>query len=114
MGRKTMIDVTRDDCLTLVQAAKLLPPGRGGRKVHLSTLLRWIRDGATSPDGRRIRLEGCRLGDRWIISREAIARFVAALTPEMDHAEPAPAPRTPGQRTRSAERAAAKLATIGI
>ena len=67
--------------LSLGEAAALLPAGRKGERCHLSTLLRWIQRGARGPTGERVYLEGVRLGGRWLTSREAIGRFVAALTP---------------------------------
>src|SRR5215831_15466946 len=86
----TLID---EQLLSLPQAARRLPPGRRGRPVTLSCLLRWILSGVPSPDGQRVRLEAVRLGGRWLTSVEALGRFAAALTPTLDG--PAPAqPRT--------------------
>jgi hypothetical protein len=99
--------------LSLSQAARRLPPGRNGRPVTLSCLLRWVLDGAPGPDGRRVRLGAVRLGGRWLTSVEALARFAAALTPRLDD-DPAPAPRTPKQRRRASDRAGKELDRVGI
>src|SRR5579883_403932 len=101
-----MIDTTSENLLSLAEAVKLLPAGRGGRRVHFSTVLRWVLDGAKGPDGTRVRLEGVRLGGRWLTSRQALQRFVEKLTPA---APEHPAPRTAGQCTRAAARAGAAL-----
>ena len=52
-----MIDPTdTEDVLTLVQATKVLPPGRNNARVCLSTLVRWLRDGVVGPNGNRVYL----------------------------------------------------------
>src|SRR4051794_36931031 len=102
-----MIDLLTEEILSLTTAAKKLPAGRRGRPVSLGCLLRWITTGAKGPSGERVRLEGLRLGGRWVTSAQALQRFAAALTPT---AEPEPIkPRTPGQRQRASERAAQQL-----
>jgi hypothetical protein len=102
-----------EDLLSLAQAAQRMPPGRGGRPVSLGTVLRWVVDGAPGPDGRRVRLEGCRVGGRWLTSVQALGRFAERLTPRFD-GELAPAPRTPGRRERETARAAARLEAARI
>ena len=69
--------------------------------------------GAGAPDGNLVKLEAVRIGGRWLTSREALQRFVAALTPRVDAAAPAP-PRTKEARTRSSERAATELKRMGV
>src|SRR5262245_5802633 len=108
-----MIDLSTESALSLTQAARLLPPGRGGRPVTLSCVLRWVLTGARGPSGERIRLEAVRVGGRWLTTREALQRFAEALTPRPD-APPAPAPRTAGQRARAAEKAGKQLEKLGI
>jgi hypothetical protein len=97
----------------LCEAARRLPPGRGDRPVSFSCVLRWITQGVAGPDGRRIKLEGVRVGGRWLTSVEALARWAERLTPHLE-ADPAPLPRTPGKRKREAERAGKTLEQIGI
>ena len=78
-----------------------------------SCVLRWAVHGARSPAGKLVRLEAARLGSRWITSRQALQRFVEALTPRTGAAPPLP-PRTPAKRRRASEQAAKTLENIGI
>jgi hypothetical protein len=108
-----VINLTTEAALSLAAAAKLLPPARNGRRCHLSTILRWVLRGAKAPDGTIVRLEACRVGSRWLTSREALQRFSERLTPRLD-TQPAPAARTHSRRRRAAERAAAELERRGV
>jgi hypothetical protein len=107
-----VLDLTIETPLALAVAAKLVPPGRNGKRCHLSTLLRWIVKGARSPDGRTVRLEAARLGSRWVTSREALQRFSEALTPALS--DTPTSPRSPTTRRRASERAAERLERAGI
>jgi hypothetical protein len=109
-----MLDVSSESTISLIQAARLLPPGRRGRPVSLSCLLRWVLTGATGPSGERVRLEAVRLGGRWVTSREALQRFAERLTPALSDTPTPPTPRTPTARQRACERAAAELERLGI
>jgi hypothetical protein len=109
-----MFDLRSEQVVTLATAAALIPPARGGKKTHVSTLLRWILAGGKAPDGSTVYLEAQRLPRGWLTTREALARFLAALTPRPGSASPAPAPRTPARRRRASERAAAALSRVGI
>jgi hypothetical protein len=106
-----MLDLTAEKPLPLAAAAAVLPPGRNGRKCHLSTVLRWITDGVKAPDGSLVRLEALRLGSRWVTSREALQRFAERLTPRQDDAQPPPSPTA---RRKAAARDAAVLDRAGI
>jgi hypothetical protein len=97
----------------LYEAARRLPPGRCGRPVSFSCVLRWITAGRPGPDGKRVKLEAVRLGGRWLTSEEALARWAGRLTPRLD-GEPLPHPRTPGQLSKANERAAKELEKAGI
>lgn len=108
-----MIDTTKETPIPLVEACRLIPPARRGKKTHLSTLLRWIMRGARNPAGDMVRLEAIRLGNRWMTSREALQRFAERLTPTADIAAP-PTPRSSTARQRASERAARELEKIGI
>jgi hypothetical protein len=108
----SVIDLITESALSLPQASRLLPPGRGGRPVTLSCLLRWILNGVRSPSGEVVRLDAIRLGGRWITSREALQRFAVALTPRLGNAE-APL-RTPATGQRASQRAGRQLETLGI
>src|SRR5262245_19598781 len=99
--------------LGLCDAARRLPPARGGRPVHLSCALRWITARVPGPDGQRVRLEGVRVGGRWLTSEEALARWAERLTPRLDK-DPAPPPHSSAKRRRASERAAAELERRGV
>jgi hypothetical protein len=105
------IDLRNETILSLNQAAKMLPPGRRGRPVTLSCLLRWVLDGVNTPMGR-VRLEAIRMGGRWITSVEALERFADQLTPNLDKTS-APTPRSVLSRRHAAERAGKQLDKIG-
>jgi hypothetical protein len=109
-----VLDLATESTLSLAAAARLVPPARGGKRTHLSTLLRWIVRGAKAPDGSPVRLEAIRLGGRWLTSREALQRFVERLTPDLDTVATVPTPRTPGRRQRASERAAQQLEKMGV
>jgi hypothetical protein len=109
-----MLDITVETPLPLNTAAGLIPPARNGKKTHLSTLMNWIRRGARSPSGERVRLEAVRLGGRWMTSREALQRFAEQLTPRLETPASTATARTPGQRQHAAERAARELNKFGI
>jgi hypothetical protein len=109
-----VIDLMTEAPIPLAAAAAIIPPGRNGRRTHLSTLLRWVLTGARGPDGSRVRLEAVRLGGRWMTTRAALQRFTERLTPRMGGAESTPAPRTSGKRLRASERAGAELERLGI
>jgi hypothetical protein len=106
-----MIDLKTEQLLSLCEAARRLPPGRRGRPVHFSCVLRWIMDGVRTPHGK-VQLEAIRMGGRWITSVEALERFAAAQTPDLT--ERPQLPRTPAARRRASERAAAELERFGI
>lgn len=103
--------LTQETLLSLTDAARRLPPYRRGRPVSVSCILRWILAGVKTPAGV-VRLEGVRIGGRWLTSSEALERFAAALTPNL--ADQPPLPRTSAARLRASERAEAQLQKLGI
>jgi hypothetical protein len=107
-----MIDLRNESTISLTQAARLLPPGRRDRPVSLSCVLRWVLDGVKTPNGV-VRLEAVRLGGRWITSVQALERFAARQTPDLERQAPA-TPRSAAARTRASERAARALERAGI
>ena len=108
-----MIDLRNETIISLAAAARMLPPGRRGRPVTLSCILRWILDGVRLKSGQIVRLEAVRLGGRWITSTEALQRFAAGQTPEPEDLA-RPLPLTPSARHRASARAAAELNKVGI
>jgi hypothetical protein len=106
------IDFHSETILTLGQAAGLFPPYREGRPVNPSTIFRWIVKGVKRWDGTVVYLGGVRCGDRWLTSREAVARFIEMQTPDVAGKRPLP-PTTNG-RKRAAIKAGERLTKLGI
>jgi hypothetical protein len=102
-----------ESLIGLNAAARRLPPGRCGKPVTFSCVLRWVQQGVPGPDGERVKLEAVRLGGRWLTSLEALARFAARLTPRLD-TQPAAGPGTLKQRQRANARAEKALREKGI
>jgi len=99
--------------IPLVQVSKLswLPRRRRGRKIHVSTVFRWMQQGI-----RGIRLEGVKIGGTCCTSEAALKRFFAALSaadPLCAATSPAPS-RTPAAGTRARRRADRELSKAGI
>ena len=111
--KQVITDILAGDGRSLSQAARRFPPYRQNKPVSLSTVYRWITRGVRLRDGTILRLEGARLGGRWLTSGPAIERFISRQTPNFD-TSPAPPPRTEAQRERAATRAAKALDDIGI
>lgn len=86
--------------------------GRGGRPVHPATLSRWIQAGVRGQSGARVKLRAVRIGAKWATTAAWLAEFVAATTAASGAGE-GDAPRTPAERRRAADAAAAELAAIG-
>jgi hypothetical protein len=106
-----MIDLANESLIGLAQAAATLPPGRRGKRVHLSTILRWVLKGVKTPTGL-VQLEAIRLGGRWLTSREAMQRFAERQTP--DYAQQIPTPRSSAASLRAALRAEEALIRMGV
>lgn len=84
-----------DDLLFLSEAAKLLPSSRAGKKVHVSTLFRWIHK-------KQLRGWWCPRLRVWKVSRADIEAKVREAEPvPWQHNDPPP-------RTRQAEIKAAR------
>jgi hypothetical protein len=114
-----MLDLKTETPIPLAEAAALIPPARGGKKTHLSTLLRWIVKGVRSPIGETVRLEAIRLGGRWMTSREALQRFAERLTPPLisftdGSLSSASPPLTLSRRERAAAQAGRELDRLGF
>jgi len=101
-----MIDTTTEQLLTLQQAADRIPISRGGAPCHPATIWRWIKSR---------KLEGTRIGNRWLTSVEAIQRHAERETLAALGVEPAPEVpvRTKG-RQRAIQHAEHEAELIGI
>lgn len=107
------IDITTEHVIRLTEAARMVGPGRQNRPTSVCTVYRWILTGLKSPSGELVKLEGIRLGDKWVTSKEAMQRFAERLTPDVN-VRSAPAPRTARQRQRAVERVERELLEAGI
>jgi hypothetical protein len=74
-----MIDPLTETLLSFPQAAELFAPYREGKPAHVSRLHRHRLYGY-----RGVYLEAMRQGGQWVTSKEAVARFMAALTAKLD------------------------------
>ena len=106
-GPASRDEVLSGSGLSFAAAAKLLPSTRGGRPVHSATSWRWALQGVRLPDGRKLRLGAVKVSGHFATSRQALARFIDAQTPDLD-ADPCPgaaAARPPAQGQRGGRRA---------
>lgn len=112
---QVLTEIQSGDGLSLSAAGRLFPGHRGGASVDPSTVFRWVTKGTRTTDGRAVKLEAARVGGRWLTSRGAVGRFVAALTDAaIPGATPAtPESRAPTARARATERAVAALKKMG-
>ena len=83
-------DIESDPFLSLSFAANLLPGERPGRGVSPATIYRWGTKGLPLPDGRVVKLAIWRIGRKWVTTRGALARFIAAQQPVVNEPPPSP------------------------
>lgn len=105
-------EISQGQGLYLSEACGLLPRYRRGAKVTIGCLVRWITSGVKGHDGITVKLEAARLANRWITTRSAIARFLAAQSPNIENRPIKPS--SPAKRQRAADRAARDLEKLGI
>lgn len=112
---QVLAEIQTGDGLSLSAAGRLFPGHRANGTVDPSTVVRWLTKGMRTGDGRVVKLDAVRVGGRWLTSRGAVARFVAALTAAADPTSAAttPTPRTPAARNRASEKAAESLKKMG-
>ena len=106
-----MIDISREETFSLLDAAKRLPCRRAGKRPNIATLYRWAQIGC-----RGIKLEVINIGATKCTSMEALQRFFDALTEQSQErsAPAAMATRMTPERRRQIEAAAEKLRAAGI
>lgn len=104
-----MIDITKESLISLADAARLLPARRAGKKVHVSCVYRWTATGC-----KGVTLDSVQIGGTRCTSREALGRFVVALTERSGVAPRATPAPTPKARRRAMRRAEAVLDRAGI
>jgi hypothetical protein len=112
---RVLTEIQSGGGLSLSAAGRLFPGHRANGSVDPSTVFRWITKGMRTAGGQTVKLEAVRVGGRWITSRGAVARFVAALTTAADPVSTTPSPprRTSAARRRASEKAAATLKSMG-
>jgi hypothetical protein len=98
--------VLTEEQLTLAQAAEICGRTR-------QTVLTWVRSGTRSPRGERVILEALMLPGRWITSREALCRFLAAFASD-PQADPGPRELTAAERKRESARCWPILESLGV
>ena len=87
-----MLDLTTETTISLADATRLVPPGRGGKPLPFKYCFALGSAAREAPDGQLVRLQAVRLGGKWVTSRESLQRLRRALTPRLDDA-PAATPR---------------------
>ncbi len=70
-----MIESSQESLLSFAEVTRVVPPRRGGKRLHIATVYRWARHGC-----RGVRLETIQIGGSSFTSREALERFYQALT----------------------------------
>jgi hypothetical protein len=102
-----MIDSTRENLLSLTEAANRLPIRRGGKRPHVSCLYRWTTSGC-----RGVVLESISIGGTRCTSAEAMQRFFDRLS--QPPAESAPPGQAQAIRMKLNEEAARQLERLGV
>jgi DNA-binding XRE family transcriptional regulator len=102
-------EIANGQDMSLQEAARILPSSRSGVRAHFSTIFRWVLKGVKLPDGQNVKLEAARLGGKWVTTKAALMRFMAAQTPNPDQPSPLRHVRTPTQRQRHLERVEREL-----
>jgi hypothetical protein len=101
-----VIDPTREELASLNLARRWFPPLRKNKRPDLTTLYRWTKGGC-----RGVVLESVQVGGTRCTSREAVARFIAALS-ELS-SSPVPV-RSSRARARANEKAEEELDRLGL
>jgi hypothetical protein len=78
------IDPATEVLRPLADAARQLPPLRGGKPVWPSTVWRWATRGIRDRNGAVVRLEIIKLGGTCCTSEQALTRFFRALTEDAE------------------------------
>ncbi|WP_169973105.1 DUF1580 domain-containing protein [Tautonia rosea] len=112
-----MIELSLETLIPIGQVPDLIPSSRAGKRVHVSTIWRWVLAGV-----RGVQLETVTIGGSRYTSREAVQRFVERLSEARERGlggsqgDPTPTARnrrTEAQRLRDSERAARELEKAG-
>lgn len=88
------------DLIPLADVPRILPPRRGGKRIHPSCVFRWASEGVLGCKLRWISMGRCR-----VTRREWLEEFFAQVAAARD---PAAAPESEGARRRPPARRAAQ------
>jgi hypothetical protein len=99
-----MIQLQVEQLVALGEVPQVLPRRGQGKRLHVSSVYRWVTRGV-----RGILLETLRVGGSTYTSLEALQRFAERLSPRSQGAAPA----NPGQRRRAVARAT-QLAQLAL
>jgi hypothetical protein len=102
-----MIDVNKEDLLTLTEATTLLP-GRSGKHRSLPTLYRWCSIGVRR-NNVLVKLDSIVIGGARYTSREALTRFITSCNEVRGEKTGCPLPRSLQKRYREAKKAGKEL-----
>ncbi len=71
-----------EPCLykSLAEIASRLPSTKNGKKLHVTTLSKWITEGARDASGQIVRLEARRYPGGWKLTDRAVEEFLERLT----------------------------------
>jgi hypothetical protein len=75
-----MINALNEELIDLREATVLPPFRRRGKPAHIASIYRYVQRGARAVNGERVRLETIRTPSGMKTSREAVERFLHALT----------------------------------
>ena len=75
-----MISIVNENLIPMNKVGDYCPPRRAGKRVHLTTALRWAQAGCRTVDGERVKLETIRIGASTCTSVEALQRFFNRLS----------------------------------
>jgi hypothetical protein len=101
-----MIDLLTEDVIDTQESADFMAELTRS-KTHPRTIIQLIRCGSNG-----VRLEGLKLGKKWVTSRQAIQRFAEALTAKTMNR---PIPSSDSQaRSKAHERADRELSAAGL
>lgn len=106
------IDVFHEKVISLKEAAKRLPKTARNKKIHISTLHRWIQRGLQNKHGLVVRLESIKIGGNICTSLEALQRFFEQISDAVDPV--AAKPITSRERLRQIREAERILDEAGI
>jgi hypothetical protein len=81
-----MISIADEKLIPLSETPRHLPKRPNGKRLHISAIYRWIKQGV-----RGIRLEALRLGGTTYTSSEALQRFASQLS-QVAESVPSPKP----------------------